>query len=207
MQPNQNTAGAAPAVENQAASGQSNMAAGVNEKKKGKGMVYGLILLAILAAGGIGFGVWAMMNGDTEKEQLNAQISTLKAQNNELSEKVFEFEENNTGTINEENGTENSIEVKELNGDIALDLLRKASTGKQLGYGVGYANVYAKYNGTDKVAYWVQYMPTHIINDEVNVAFDIIFTLNDAGEWEFELPGFTSYGPELKEQYTVLRQE
>ena len=182
------------------------MAQGVSEKKSSKGMLYGLILCLILAVGGIGFGVWAMMDGNTQKEQLNTQISSLKKQNNELSEKIIELEENNAGGNTEEDNTNTPTEAKELNGDTALDLLVKAVTGKQLGYGVGYANVYAKYNGNDKVAYWVKYMPTHIINDEVSVAYDIIFTLNDAGEWEFELPGFTGYGPELEAQYTVLRE-
>ncbi|MBO4813097.1 hypothetical protein J5491_03025 [Candidatus Saccharibacteria bacterium] len=182
------------------------MAQGLSKNKSGKGMLYGLIFCLILAVGGIGFGVWTMMDGNTQKEQLNTQISSLKSQNNELSERIIELEENNAGENTEEDNTNTPTEAKELNGDIALDLLVKAVTGKQLGYGVGYANVYAKYNGNDKVAYWVKYMPTHIINDEVSVAYDIIFTLNDAGEWEFELPGFTGYGSELEAQYTVLRE-
>ena len=62
------------------------MAAG--GKKKSNGMLYGMILLAILAIGGIGFGVWAMMDGNSQKEQLNEQISALRKQNSELQEKV-----------------------------------------------------------------------------------------------------------------------
>ncbi|MBQ3352995.1 hypothetical protein IJG89_01425 [Candidatus Saccharibacteria bacterium] len=62
------------------------MAQGVSEKKNSKGMLYGLILCAILAVGGIGFGVWAMMDGETQKSGLNEQISTLKAQINKLQE-------------------------------------------------------------------------------------------------------------------------
>lgn len=34
--------------------------------KKSSGMILGMILLAILAAGGIGFGVWAYMNGNNQ---------------------------------------------------------------------------------------------------------------------------------------------
>ena len=40
------------------------MAAG-STKKNSKGMLVGLTLCLILAAGGIGFGVWAMTNGDS----------------------------------------------------------------------------------------------------------------------------------------------
>ena len=88
MQPNQNMAGAAPVVGDQAASGQNIMAVGVSEKKKGKGMIIGLVLLALIAAGGIGFGVWAMMDGKTGREQLNSQIQSLQRQNSELLEEI-----------------------------------------------------------------------------------------------------------------------
>ena len=79
MEPGQNVA---PAPE------PNMMAQGVSEKKKGKGMLYGMILCAVLAIGGIGFGVWMMMDGNTQKETLNTQISALKQQNNELQEKL-----------------------------------------------------------------------------------------------------------------------
>ncbi|MBR3132390.1 hypothetical protein IKG33_03210 [Candidatus Saccharibacteria bacterium] len=60
-----------------------------NDKpKKSGGMILGMVLFAILAAGGIGFGVWAMMDGNAQKEQLNEQINTLKTQNNELMDKL-----------------------------------------------------------------------------------------------------------------------
>ena len=78
----------APVAKKETAPEQNIMAVGVSAKKKGKGMIYGLVLLALLAAGGIGFGVWTMMDGNTQKEQLNSQISALKTQNNELSEKL-----------------------------------------------------------------------------------------------------------------------
>ena len=47
-------------------------------------MLLGLILCLILAAGGIGFGVWTMMDGNTQKENLNKQIADLKAQNPDI---------------------------------------------------------------------------------------------------------------------------
>ncbi|MBR0372321.1 hypothetical protein IJH72_00020 [Candidatus Saccharibacteria bacterium] len=59
-----------------------------NKPKKNRAMVLGMVFLGILAVGGIGFGVWEMMDGNSQKEQLNSQISVLKSQNNELQEKI-----------------------------------------------------------------------------------------------------------------------
>ena len=77
--------GAVPVQSTPAASPENIMAQGVSEKKKGgKGMLYGMILCAVLAVGGIGFGVWTWMDGNTQKDSLNQQISDLKKQNSEL---------------------------------------------------------------------------------------------------------------------------
>ena len=59
-----------------------------DEKKGGKGMLFGLILCLLLAAGGIGFGVWEMMDGNTAKADFENQIADLKKQNNELRDKL-----------------------------------------------------------------------------------------------------------------------
>ncbi len=96
MGPNQNVnvagaAGAAPVQSSSSApvASENIMAQGVSEKKKGgKGMLYGMILLAVLAIGGIGFGVWAYMDGDTQKNSLNEQIASLKKQNNDLMDQI-----------------------------------------------------------------------------------------------------------------------
>ena len=58
----------------------------VVEGKGGKktGWVLAVVLLLIIAAGGVGFGVWAMMDSNAQKDALNSQISTLKKQNSEL---------------------------------------------------------------------------------------------------------------------------
>ncbi len=75
----------APVQNTSAAPPENIMAQGVSEKKKGgKGMLYGMILLAVLAIGGIGFGVWAYMDGETQKNNLNEEIDSLKKQNNDL---------------------------------------------------------------------------------------------------------------------------
>lgn len=59
-------------------------------KKKGKGMVIGMVFLALFAAGGIGFGVWAYLTKNQESETLNNQITTLKDQNSDLLDKLGE---------------------------------------------------------------------------------------------------------------------
>ena len=63
------------------------------EPKKGKGMLFGLIFCLVLAAGGIGFGVWAMMDGNARADKLNKQISTLQKQNADLVEQIAELNE------------------------------------------------------------------------------------------------------------------
>lgn len=61
-----------------------------DKPKKNHGMLYGMILLAILAAGGIGFGVWAMMDGNSRSQKKDEQISQLQSQLVEKSEVVVE---------------------------------------------------------------------------------------------------------------------
>ena len=62
----------------------------VVEGKDGKktGWILAIVFLLIVAAGGVGFGVWAMMDGNVQKDALNEQISALKQQNNELQNKL-----------------------------------------------------------------------------------------------------------------------
>ena len=77
------------------ASGENMMAAG--GKKKSNGMLYGMILCAVLAIGGIGFGVWAMVDGSQQRGVLDKQIGDLKKQNSELSEQLSSaMEESNS---------------------------------------------------------------------------------------------------------------
>ena len=61
-----------------------------DKPKKNHGMLYGMILLAILAVGGIGFGVWAMLDGNTRSQKKDEQISQLQSQLAEKSEVVVE---------------------------------------------------------------------------------------------------------------------
>lgn len=76
------------------------------DKPKSNGMLLGMILLGILAVGGIGFGVWTMMDGDSQKEALNIQVDTLKQQVNELQEKT-----NNTTTVTSDTEIDSDVSV------------------------------------------------------------------------------------------------
>ena len=68
---------------------QNNMMAEGNEKKKGgNGVLIGLVLCVIAAVAGIGFGVWAMMDGNTQKDNYEKQISSLRNQIGELQNKI-----------------------------------------------------------------------------------------------------------------------
>ena len=62
----------------------------VVEGKGGKktGWILAVVFLLIVAAGGVGFGVWAMMDSNAQKDALNSQISALKQQNNDLQDKL-----------------------------------------------------------------------------------------------------------------------
>ncbi len=66
-------------------------------KKSSKGGVIAVILFAILAVGGIGFGVYTMMNSKTQEDALNEQISTLKKQNSDLMDQITEGGGDETG--------------------------------------------------------------------------------------------------------------
>ena len=51
-----------------------------NPPKKSHSALYGMIFFAILAAAGIGFGIWAMLDGNSKAEKKEAQISDLQSQ-------------------------------------------------------------------------------------------------------------------------------
>ena len=63
------------------------MAKSMNEKKKTNGMLIGMILCAIFAVGGIGFGVWAMMDGNAKEARMNNDINELRQQVEDLKNK------------------------------------------------------------------------------------------------------------------------
>ena len=88
-------------------------------KKNNKtGIILGFVLLALIAAGGVAFGVWAMMDGDTKTKQLEAQVDFLKEQNNKLSSEIEGLEKKIASTDDDEPDT-NSDTVEKDNFFIA----------------------------------------------------------------------------------------
>lgn len=73
-----------------------------DKPRKNKGMITGLIILAMLATGGIAFGVWAYLDGNQKTANLNNQISDLQnqlANQPEIDETVIDVENNNNPVI------------------------------------------------------------------------------------------------------------
>ena len=78
-----------------------------NVKKNSKGMVLGMIMLGILAVGGIAFGVWEMMDGNSQVAKKDEQIAALKAQIDSLEEQIEVLSEksNTDNSSNDDMGT------------------------------------------------------------------------------------------------------
>ncbi|MBR3052395.1 hypothetical protein IKG60_02115 [Candidatus Saccharibacteria bacterium] len=64
----------------------SENSASVEKPKKSHAMLFGMIFLAILAAGGIGFGVWAMLDGNSKVAKKDEQIAELNSQLSEATQ-------------------------------------------------------------------------------------------------------------------------
>lgn len=61
---------------------------GSKPKKKSSAMALGMLCMTIAALAGIAFGVWAMMDSESKKDELKSQISSLKTENDELQEMI-----------------------------------------------------------------------------------------------------------------------
>ncbi len=73
-----------------------------DKPKKNIGMIVGMIILAMLAAGGIGFGVWAYLSSSQKEAELNSKIAELQSQNDGL----LDDSTKETVEVEEESGTE-----------------------------------------------------------------------------------------------------
>lgn len=70
-------------------------------KKGGKGSLIAMVFFAILAVGGVGFGVWSMMDKDSQVDALNKTVSDLKGKNNELEMQIETLNDTITNLRNE----------------------------------------------------------------------------------------------------------
>ncbi|MBQ6414308.1 hypothetical protein IJI28_01665 [Candidatus Saccharibacteria bacterium] len=104
MQPENNTLNepSVPVVENTGSDVVSR-----DKPKKNLGVILGMVFLAILAAGGIGFGVWAMMDGNSQVAKKDEQIADLRSQLAEKNQTVVE--EDMTVEVETGDNTEASI--------------------------------------------------------------------------------------------------
>ena len=77
-----------------------------DKPKKNKGMIFGMVFLAILAIGGIGFGVWEMMDGKTQLAKKDEEIVEL---NNRLAEDNQSTSDETT-VDNDETSSNNAVD-------------------------------------------------------------------------------------------------
>lgn len=75
-----------------------------NNKKKGQWMLPTMIICLVLGLGGVGFGIWALLNSNTRVSELNTEVNSLRSQNEELTvenqalnEEVEELSKDETG--------------------------------------------------------------------------------------------------------------
>lgn len=144
-------------------------------KKSNMAMILGMVLLVIVAIGGVIFGVMMMSQKDSEAKTYETQISDLKKTNSDLMTQL--------------------TEASALNGDEALALLDEAE--KSTPFNIVGANVYAKYAGEeDEISFWVKYVYSLNQAPGAYLIGNIIFTQDpETEEWTFELPGFTESSP------------
>ncbi len=96
-----------------------------DKPKKNIAVILGMVLLGILAVGGIVFGVWAMMDGNSQVAKRDEQIAVLKAQIDSLEEQIeVSSEKSNTdNSSNDDMGTveqDRFIDVDEWGYKISL---------------------------------------------------------------------------------------
>lgn len=60
----------------------------VDKPKNNSVLVVGLVCMTLVAIAGVCFGVWAMMDYNSQKEQLNSKINTLTRQKTDLENEV-----------------------------------------------------------------------------------------------------------------------
>jgi hypothetical protein len=114
-----------------------------NKPKTGKGLVAITIAASVLAVCGICFGAWAFLDGNTQKTNLNKQISDLKAANVQLLEQVEAA--NNTETNDDEDSTLTDAEDYIIVSEWGLKIKKPANWKNSV-------RIYSFYNGYPQAA-------------------------------------------------------
>ena len=123
MQPNNNAMSAgtptvAPSVN---ATAQKDDIVFSDKSRRGSGMMIGMIVLALLAAGGIGFGMWAYLSGGQKEAELNGKISDLESQLVGQSTVI-----GNDGAVNGVNDYKNPV-IKSTNSEKSYSIMFESS--------------------------------------------------------------------------------
>lgn len=149
-----------------------------DKKKAGRGMVAGLVILAILAIGGVGFGIWAWMDGNARADILNEYNNELQAQNNELAEKLANLQSVDENGNGNGNGSEN-VDV-----DINVD----ENTANYIYVGEWGIKI-KKSEKIEKLSYvWYSYDRNYYTDS------DSSFCISGVVGYDGKLPGFASLG-------------
>lgn len=96
-------------------------------KKKSHAMAIGMVFLAILAIGGIGFGVWAWTSGETQNKRYEEDIANLRSQLVEATQPVEEnviIIDNQDKSKDEDVNTSDYIYIGEWGIKIEIDKLK-----------------------------------------------------------------------------------
>ena len=96
-----------------------------DKPKRNKGVIAGMVCLALLAIGGIGFGIWAMLDGNSYKESLNEKINSLENEIQSKDDRIAELEkdeDNNFVGQQEQGNLDNNQRFTVLDiGDCVMD--------------------------------------------------------------------------------------
>lgn len=98
-------------------------------KNKTKMMLIGMIAAIVIAVVGIGFGVWAMMNRNSEKEQYESKISDLTKQNSKLKK---ELEDNDVVVFEDEVDEEVEVEPEPESSENTADYIYVGEWGLKI---------------------------------------------------------------------------
>ncbi|MBR3132231.1 hypothetical protein IKG33_02380 [Candidatus Saccharibacteria bacterium] len=78
-----------------------------NSKKTGKGIIVGLVILAVCAIGGIGFGIWAMLSQNDKISSLETALASC-VNDNDIETKTTETTSSNETVIEAANSINNA---------------------------------------------------------------------------------------------------
>lgn len=90
------------------------------EKKSNTGLILAIVVCAVLAVGGIGYGAWATVSGNSQSDSLRKQVNDLKQQVNDLAgEEVY----NETDATIVDNNETVVIAEKTIDNNLAQSLI------------------------------------------------------------------------------------